>query len=168
MAFWPYILLCNDGSYYTGHTDNLDLRIGQHQTGAYEGYTSKRRPVTLVWSQDFPSRLEALEAERRIKGWSRAKKEALIRADWGALSQLARNRQAEPSPSTGSGQTGEGDGPAMNAVRAEPVEAHPSPNASLANPFPIRPEPVEARPSTTATSAAQPPAPQTLVPDQNP
>ena len=168
MAFWAYILLCNDGSYYTGHTDNLDLRIGQHQTGAYEGYTSKRRPVTLVWSQDFPSRLEALEAERRIKGWSRAKKEALIRADWGALSQLARNRQAEPSPSTGSGQTGEGDGPAMNAVRAEPVEAHPSPNATLTKPFPIRPELVEARPPTTATSAAQPPAPQTLVPDQNP
>src|SRR6478735_9131573 len=78
MAFWAYFLLCNDGSYYTGHTDNLDLRIGQHQTGAFEGYTSKRRPVTLVWSQDFPSRLEALDAERRIKGWSRAKKEALI------------------------------------------------------------------------------------------
>ena len=183
MAFWPYILLCNDGSYYTGHTDNLDLRIGQHQTGAYEGYTSERRPVTLVWSPDFPSRLEALEAERRIKGWSRAKMEALIRADWGALSQLARNRQAEPSPSTGSGQTGEGTtgtgtgtrpetgtgtGSVLNPVRAEPVEAHPSPNASLANPSPIRPEPVEARPSTTATSAAQPPAPQTLVPDQNP
>jgi putative endonuclease len=180
MAFWAYILLCNDGSYYTGHTDDLDLRIGQHQTGAFEGYTSKRRPVTLVWSQDFPSRLEALEAERRIKGWSRAKKEALIRSDWGALSQLARNRQAEPSPSTGSGQTGEGTGagtrsetgtvtrPVFNPVRAEPVKAHPSPNASLANPSPISAEPVEARPSTTATSAAQPPAFQTPVPDQNP
>ena len=134
MAFWAYILLCNDGSYYTGHTDNLDMRIGQHQTGAITGYTSKRRPVTLVWSQEFFSRLEALEAERQIKGWSRAKKEALIRSDWQTLSQLARNRQAEASPSTGSGQTGKGDSPAIYTVCAEPVEGHSSTDATPAQP----------------------------------
>ena len=101
MVFWAYLLRCKDGSYYTGHTDQLDARIGAHQSGAYEGYTKTRRPVTLVLAQDFPTRLEALEAERRIKGWSRAKKLALIRADWPLISELAKKK----SPSTGSGQS---------------------------------------------------------------
>jgi len=106
MAFYAYILRCADGSYYTGHTDNLEARIGGHQSGQIEGYTRTRRPVELVWSQDFPTRIEALETERRIKGWSRAKKEALIAGDWELLSQLARNRQDERRPSTSSGRTG--------------------------------------------------------------
>jgi putative endonuclease len=106
MAFWAYMLRCSDGRYYVGHTDNLDHRIGQHQSGQGCDFTRNRRPVTLVWSQDFPSRLEALEAERRIKGWTRAKKEALIAGDWDRLSILARNRQDRTSPSTGSGRTG--------------------------------------------------------------
>jgi putative endonuclease len=95
MAFWAYLLRCSDGSFYTGHTEALEHRIGQHQSGQIPGYTHTRRPVTLVWSQDFPSRLEALEAERQIKGWSRAKKQALIAGDWERLSLLARNRQAQ-------------------------------------------------------------------------
>ncbi|WP_277968879.1 TrmH family RNA methyltransferase [Sphingomonas echinoides] len=89
MSFWVYILRCADGSYYTGHTDNLEQRIGQHNAGAIEGYTHDRRPVTLAWSQDCPSRIEALEAERQIKGWTRAKKEALMRSDWQALHEAA-------------------------------------------------------------------------------
>ena len=106
MTFWTYLLRCRDGSFYCGHTDNLEARIGQHQAGAIEGcYTKHRRPVTLAWSQDFPSRLEALEAERRIKGWTRAKKQALIRGDWAGLSLLARNRQGAGRPSTSSGRT---------------------------------------------------------------
>ena len=105
MAFYAYILRCADGSYYTGHTDNLEARIGGHQSGQIKGYTCKRRPVELVWSQDFPTRIEALETERRIKGWSRAKKEALITGDWELLSLLARNRQDERRPSTSSGRT---------------------------------------------------------------
>jgi predicted GIY-YIG superfamily endonuclease len=105
MSFWTYILKCSDGSYYTGHTDNLDARIGQHQSGQIEGYTHTRRPVTLAWCQEFTTRIEAQEAERRIKGWTRAKKEALIAGDWERLSILARNRQAESRPSTSSGRT---------------------------------------------------------------
>ncbi len=70
MTFWTYILRCADGSYYTGHTDNLERRFGQHQSGGIPGYTHTRRPVSLLWSQDFGSRQEALTAERRIKGWS--------------------------------------------------------------------------------------------------
>src|SRR3546814_10843032 len=72
MSFWAYILHCRGGVFYTGHTDNLDVRIGQHQGGTMPGFTQKYAPVALVWSQEFPSRLEALEAERRIKGWSRS------------------------------------------------------------------------------------------------
>lgn len=89
------MLSCADGSFYVGHTDNLDHRIAQHRSGLIAGYTQKRRPVVVVWSDAFQTRIEALEAERRIKGWSRAKKAALIRGDWGALSVLARNRQGE-------------------------------------------------------------------------
>jgi predicted GIY-YIG superfamily endonuclease len=93
MAFFAYLLRCNDGSYYAGHTDDIDLRMAQHQTGALGGYTSTRRPVVLVWADSFLTRDEAFAAERRIKGWSRAKKEALIAGDWERISELARNRQ---------------------------------------------------------------------------
>jgi predicted GIY-YIG superfamily endonuclease len=82
MAFFAYMLLCADGSYYTGHTDNLDHRIADHQHGRFSGYTKNRRPVRLVWSQDFVTREEALAAEHQIKGWTRAKKEALIDQRW--------------------------------------------------------------------------------------
>ncbi|KPL69380.1 excinuclease ABC subunit C [Erythrobacter sp. SG61-1L] len=93
MAFYAYLLRCNDGSYYAGHTDDLDLRMAQHQTGALGGYTAKRLPVELVWSDSFPSRDDAFAAEHRIKGWSRAKKEALIAGDWELVSRLSVNRQ---------------------------------------------------------------------------
>jgi predicted GIY-YIG superfamily endonuclease len=83
MAFWVYILRCADGSYYTGHTDNLHHRVAQHQSGACGGYTSQRLPVELVFSQECATREEVLSAEMQIKGWSRAKKEAMMRGDWG-------------------------------------------------------------------------------------
>src|SRR3546814_12574991 len=70
-------------------TDNLEQRIAQHQSGEIAGYTQKRRPVSLVWQQDFGTRDEALSAEQQIKGWSRKQKEALIAADWDMISQLA-------------------------------------------------------------------------------
>lgn len=89
--FWVYILRCSDDSYYTGHSDELERRLGQHNAGAITScYTFKRRPVELVYQQKFPSREEALTAERQIKGWSRAKKAALIKQDWAAISRLAR------------------------------------------------------------------------------
>jgi putative endonuclease len=93
MAFYTYLLRCNDGSYYAGHTDNLEARVAQHQSGLLEGYTAGRLPVQLVWSEAFPTRDEAFAAERRIKGWSRAKKEALIAGDWGRIRVLARSRK---------------------------------------------------------------------------
>ena len=93
MSFYAYLLRCNDGSYYAGHTDNLEARMAQHQSDLIGGFAAARLPVALVWSDDFPTREEALSAERRIKGWSRAKKEALIAGDWERVSRLARNRQ---------------------------------------------------------------------------
>jgi len=95
MAFYAYLLRCSDGSFYAGHTDDINMRMGQHDAGLAGGYAAARRPVTLVWSETFGSREEALASERRIKGWSRAKKQALIARDWNRLRVLARNRQAD-------------------------------------------------------------------------
>ena len=90
MSFYTYMLKCADGSYYVGHTDDLDARVEAHQSGAFTGYTRRRRPVHLVWHQDFADRDQAFAAERQIKGWRRTKKEALIRGDWDGVQLLSR------------------------------------------------------------------------------
>nr|WP_066044073.1 GIY-YIG nuclease family protein [Blastomonas sp. CCH13-E1] len=91
----------------TDVTDDLEHRMSQHASGVCGGYTAKRRPVELVWSEDFPTREDAFGVEWQIKGWSRAKKEALIRGDWDLISRLSRglrNSAGEGAgPSTGSG-----------------------------------------------------------------
>ena len=102
--FWAYILRCADDSYYTGHTEDLENRIAEHQHGRFRGYTHDRRPVALVWSQDFPTREQALSVEMKIKRWSRAKKEALIAGNWDMLSYFAippRERAQRSSASLG-------------------------------------------------------------------
>ena len=107
MRYHVYILRCSDGSYYTGHTENLESRLAAHQSGHFGGYTHTRLPVTLVFTQKFPTRVEALASERRIKGWSRAKKEALIAGDWEALAHWSNQHPspAVPSPSLQSNAT---------------------------------------------------------------
>jgi tRNA/rRNA methyltransferase len=90
MTFWAYIIRCSDSLYYTGHTDDLERRIAQHQSGEVPGFTSIRRPIELMWSESFTSRDEALSAERKVKNWSRSKKEALFRNDWDGISKAAR------------------------------------------------------------------------------
>jgi putative endonuclease len=93
--FWVYILKCLDNSYYIGHTENLENRLMQHYHNIYPTcYTATRLPVRLVFSQEFATREEALSSERQIKGWSRKKKEALIKGDWKALSMLAKRSKA--------------------------------------------------------------------------
>jgi predicted GIY-YIG superfamily endonuclease len=104
MSFWVYILHCADNSYYTGHTDNLDKRIVEHQMGEIEGYTSTRLPVKVVFADEFPTREEALAHERQIKGWGRKKKEAMMRGDWAEVSRLAC-KKTPFDPSTSSGRT---------------------------------------------------------------
>jgi predicted GIY-YIG superfamily endonuclease len=95
MSFWVYILRCADGSYYTGHTDDLEKRLAEHHAGQFTGYTATRRPMTLLFSEEFSTREEALASERRIKGWSRKKKEAMIRGDWTEVSRLARGKRLD-------------------------------------------------------------------------
>lgn len=88
--FFAYILRCSDGSYYVGHTDALDSRLAEHETGAGSGYTAGRQPVQLVWFQEFSTREEAKAVEAKVKKWSRRKKEALIGGRMEELRAAAR------------------------------------------------------------------------------
>ena len=109
-SYWVYMLRCNDASFYTGVTSQLDLRVAKHNLGLHaHAYTYTRRPVSLVYSQEFADPNEAIAAEKQLKGWSRAKKTALIAGDWNEIRQLAHSspadkltrRQAHPSTSSG-------------------------------------------------------------------
>ena len=91
--FWVYILRCSDGSYYTGHTDNLDVRLHQHNITEQNSYVSYGKRFELVWSETFPTRELALATELQLKGWSRKKKEAMMRGDWVKVSELARSKK---------------------------------------------------------------------------
>ena len=99
MQYWVYLLRCRDGSYYAGHTDNLEARLWQHREGLGCDWTARRRPVELVWCEAVGTREESLTFERRIKGWTRAKKEAPIAGDWDRISWLARPPHERPSTS---------------------------------------------------------------------
>ena len=88
--FFTYILRCSDKSYYVGHTDELERRLAEHETGATRGYTATRRPAQLFWFQEFSTREEAKAAEAQIKRWSRKKKEALIEGRMEELRAAAR------------------------------------------------------------------------------
>jgi putative endonuclease len=90
---WLYILECRDGSYYTGTTrQSLEVRVGEHNAGRFDGYTARRRPVQLVFSEHFHDPRDAIVAERQVKGWGRAKKLALIEGRFDDLAILARRR----------------------------------------------------------------------------
>ena len=91
MSDYLYILRCNDQSYYVGHTDNIEKRIADHAAGLC-GYTSKRLPVKLIYIEQFQTRDEAFIAEHKIKGWSRKKKEALIKGDFSLLKYHAKKK----------------------------------------------------------------------------
>src|SRR5262249_52475934 len=95
---FAYMLRCSDSSYYVGSTSgSLEHRVNEHRAGVFKGYTSSRLPVALVWSQEFQQITDAITAERQIKGWSRPKKEALIRGDWNEIGRLASRRRAVSS-----------------------------------------------------------------------
>ena len=118
MQFWVHILRCSDGSFYTGHTDNLEARLWQHEQGICCEWTRKRRPVMLTWTATAPSRADALAFELQVKRWSRAKKIALIESDWRALSWYAMKPRERPSFSLGTNE--EGDASSEN-------QSHPAP-----------------------------------------
>ena len=84
-----YILRCADDAFYIGETGDVARRLTKHNEGSASGFTAKRRPVTLVYSEQYATRAEALKRERQLKGWTRAKKQALI---------AAASQQAESPP----------------------------------------------------------------------
>jgi putative endonuclease len=100
MGAFVYMLRCSDKSLYVGSAtgDDLSKRVAQHQTGTFPGYTALRRPVELVWSEHFDRITDAIGVERQIKGWSRAKKEALMRGDWPRLQGFAKRRGGKAKP----------------------------------------------------------------------
>jgi len=95
MKGYTYILRCSDGSYYTGSTKDLDRRIAQHQAGEGANYTKKRLPIELIYFEEFQRIDEAFLREKQIQGWSRAKKEALIKGDFQKLREAAKSKASK-------------------------------------------------------------------------
>jgi predicted GIY-YIG superfamily endonuclease len=92
MEFTLYILECADGSFYIGHTDDPSKRLAQHDEGKGSVHTSSRRPLKLLHTEGFETRYEALVMERKLKGWSRAKKLAYMAGDWKKIGGLAKGK----------------------------------------------------------------------------
>ena len=90
--YFVYIVKCKDDSFYTGFTNNLERRLVEHNLGVdINGYTYQRRPVELVWFELFTDPSQAIMIEKKIKGWSRRKKQALIDEDWDKLVSYSKN-----------------------------------------------------------------------------
>ena len=98
MGAFVYMLRCADDSFYVGSATGEDLsrRIAQHETGSFPGYTYHRRPIRLVWSEHFERITDAIAIERKLKGLSRKKKEALVKGDWSEVSRYAKRRAGKP------------------------------------------------------------------------
>jgi putative endonuclease len=102
VRIWVYILKCADGRYYVGSHRGEDVgqRVDEHNAGVWpDAWTHSRRPVTLAWADYFDSAIQAIAFERQLKGWSRAKKEAVISGQWSKLKWLAKRGPAnKPAP----------------------------------------------------------------------
>jgi len=104
MKGYMYILECVDGSFYTGSTKDLDLRLTQHQNGEGAFHTKNRLPVKLLYYEEFQRIDDAFAREKQVQGWNRKKKEALIKGQYEKLPELAKNHNDKNyMPSTGSG-----------------------------------------------------------------
>ena len=130
--FIVYLLRCSDGPYYVGQTDNIEVRMQQHHAGEH-GCTGTRKPVDLVWQGEFETRAAAIAFEQQIKGWSRAKKQALIAGDWGRIQELAKAKQSFSSATV-----------TLSSVRPELVEGQGVQGLRQA-----QPERTEAQPERT-------------------
>jgi putative endonuclease len=94
--YFVYILRCNDGSYYTGITNNIERRLWEHETGYHPTcYTINKRPLELKYCERFQSVKQAIAWEKQLKGWSREKKEALFREDWEELKRLSKSQASK-------------------------------------------------------------------------
>ena len=90
---YVYILRCADRSFYVGHTSDPEARKRAHDDGMASNHTAKRRPLELVYIEAFASLADAMDRERQLKRWSRAKKEALIAGETSALQALSKRRR---------------------------------------------------------------------------
>lgn len=97
MKGYMYILLCSDGSYYTGSTNDLERRLAQHQNGEGANHTKKRLPVSLLYYEEYQRIDEAFYREKQVQGWSRKKKEALMKGNVDLLPELAKAYRDLPS-----------------------------------------------------------------------
>ena len=88
--WYVYILVCSDNSYYIGYTDNVLSRVKRHNEGRDAKYTACRRPVKLLWQEPHEMEESAVKRKKQIKGWSKAKKNALIEGDLETLRVLAK------------------------------------------------------------------------------
>ena len=88
---YMYILECSDGSYYTGSTTDIEKRLAEHQAGEGANYTRTRLPVKLVYWEEYDRVDDAYFREKQVQGWSRRKKEALIKGEFHKLPQLSKN-----------------------------------------------------------------------------
>jgi putative endonuclease len=88
---YVYILECSDGTYYTGVTNDPERRLSEHNSDDFpESYTHSRRPLKMIFCEYFTDPLQAIEWEKRIKGWSHKKKKALIESDWNSLVEFSK------------------------------------------------------------------------------
>ena len=146
--FYVYILRCADGSYYVGHTDDMELRMQQHESGDV-GYTALRKPIELLWQGEFETREGALAFELQVKGWSRAKKEALMAGDWERIQELAKSQgKVASTPRLRQAQPERGGGYEVSpspAVQPEPVEGRMKPAQALLEGVIGQPGPVQRR-----------------------
>ena len=94
MTYTVYMLECADGAYYIGMTEDLEIQIAEHQSGHNpSAYTFRRRPVKLAWSQSFASEHQAFLRERQVKGWTRAKKRALVEGNWNLIHEIVERER---------------------------------------------------------------------------
>ena len=100
-SYYVYVLRCADDSFYVGVTNDLEFRFAQHAYG-YDRrcYTYRRRPVVLAWSQEYDRIDDAIWCEKKLKGWSRRKKAALIAGDFAALREFSKSRASKSGPSS--------------------------------------------------------------------
>lgn len=118
MKGYMYILLCNDGSYYTGSTNDLERRMAEHFSGNGANHTKKHPPVKLLYYEEFQRIDEAFYREKQVQGWSRKKKEALINGQYEKLPELSKCYAQRDVASTGS---------ATNTASSATAETVPEP-----------------------------------------
>ena len=130
MSGWIYILQCSDNSYYTGSTNNLEIRLAQHQNGEGANYTKKRLPIKLVFSQEYERVDDAFYVEKQVQGWSRKKKQALIEGKFDQLPKLAQCQNESHSDNCATLPFDSAQGAVTSNLASTKINAHQKPQAS--------------------------------------